>query len=111
MKIYSDNPYSSSGPDHFIDYHNGTYVALFTLKWVGNVSVQVSLVHPSEAIPILKRTTLGGQGGKLFEFTGIFKSGKDNNTYEEAVTCGTSDFPVSQSNFLTVWNFTFSYIY
>lgn len=98
VKIYSDKPYSSSGPDHFIDYHNGTYIALFTLKWVANVSVHVSLVHPSEAIPILKRTTLGGQGGKLFEFTGIFKTARENNTYEETVTCGTSDFPAPSCN-------------
>lgn len=86
-KIYSTNPYSASGPDYFIDFQNGTYVALFTLRWTGLVKIHVSLVHPSEAVPILQRTTKDGKAGKLFTFFGIFQTETGNHTFKEDVVC------------------------
>ncbi|XP_007893964.2 NXPE family member 3 [Callorhinchus milii] len=38
-----------------VDYLNGSYKINFTLFWSGKVKVSVSLVHPSEAIQVLKR--------------------------------------------------------
>ncbi|XP_071854079.1 NXPE family member 3-like isoform X3 [Apostichopus japonicus] len=38
MKLFSKKPYSAIGPDTFIDYDNGTYLATFTLRWQGIVN-------------------------------------------------------------------------
>ncbi|XP_066302893.1 NXPE family member 3-like [Branchiostoma lanceolatum] len=37
------------------DHANGTYTVIFPLYWVGNVSVRIQLVHPSEAVKVLRR--------------------------------------------------------
>ncbi|XP_042190101.1 NXPE family member 3-like [Callorhinchus milii] len=37
-----------------VDYQNGSYTINFTLFWSGKVEVSVILVHPSEAIQLLK---------------------------------------------------------
>ncbi|KAJ8040478.1 NXPE family member 3 [Holothuria leucospilota] len=94
-KIYSTDPYSASGPDHFIDFQNGTYVALFTLRWSGEVKIHVSLVHPSEAVPILQRTTKDGKAGKLFTFFGIFQTKTAKQTFKEDVICSVAVMDVT----------------
>ncbi|KAM9406655.1 NXPE family member 3-like isoform 2-T2 [Salvelinus alpinus] len=40
---------------HVLDHGNGTYSAIFPLLWEGSVWVDVTLVHPSEAVPVLRR--------------------------------------------------------
>ncbi|XP_061580570.1 NXPE family member 3 [Cololabis saira] len=37
------------------DHRNGFYSALFPLLWVGSARVEVTLVHPSEAVAVLRR--------------------------------------------------------
>ncbi|XP_071495779.1 NXPE family member 3-like [Diadema antillarum] len=51
---------SSSTDGEVIDHGNGTYSALFTLKWAGVVNFEVTLVHPSEAIDVLRRIRAEG---------------------------------------------------
>nr|XP_020465010.1 NXPE family member 3 [Monopterus albus]XP_020465011.1 NXPE family member 3 [Monopterus albus]XP_020465012.1 NXPE family member 3 [Monopterus albus]XP_020465013.1 NXPE family member 3 [Monopterus albus] len=38
-----------------LDHKNGFYSALFPLLWVGSAWVEITLVHPSEAITVLRR--------------------------------------------------------
>ncbi|XP_064872527.1 NXPE family member 3-like isoform X2 [Oncorhynchus nerka] len=38
-----------------LDHLNGTYSAIFPLLWEGSVWVEVTLVHPSEAVYLLRR--------------------------------------------------------
>ncbi|XP_041745280.2 NXPE family member 3-like [Coregonus clupeaformis] len=38
-----------------LDHWNGTYSAIFPLLWEGSVWVEVTLVHPSEAVSLLRR--------------------------------------------------------
>uniref|UniRef100_A0A674D5V6 Neurexophilin and PC-esterase domain family, member 3 n=1 Tax=Salmo trutta TaxID=8032 RepID=A0A674D5V6_SALTR len=40
---------------HVLDHGNGTYSVIFPLLWEGSVWVDVTLVHPSEAVPVLLR--------------------------------------------------------
>ncbi|KAM9401439.1 NXPE family member 3-like isoform 1-T1 [Salvelinus alpinus] len=37
-----------------LDHQNGTYSAIFLLMWEGSVQVEVTLVHPSEAVAVLR---------------------------------------------------------
>ncbi|XP_029530445.2 NXPE family member 3-like isoform X1 [Oncorhynchus nerka] len=37
-----------------LDHQNGTYSAIFLLLWEGSVQVEVTLVHPSEAVAVLR---------------------------------------------------------
>ncbi|KAM4712385.1 NXPE family member 3-like [Anableps anableps] len=39
------------------DHRNGSYTAVFSLLWEGSAQVEVSLVHPSEAITVLTKVT------------------------------------------------------
>nr|XP_054770403.1 NXPE family member 3-like [Lytechinus pictus] len=57
-KIYTKNSTfqaSSMSDGEVADHGNGTYSALFTLKWAGLVNIQVTLVHTSEANYVLRR--------------------------------------------------------
>ncbi|XP_063966646.1 NXPE family member 3-like [Lytechinus pictus] len=57
-KIYTKNSTfqaSSMSDGEVVDHGNGTYSALFTLKWAGLVNIQVTLVHTSEANYVLRR--------------------------------------------------------
>ncbi|KAL0963522.1 hypothetical protein UPYG_G00307530 [Umbra pygmaea] len=38
-----------------LDHRNGTYSAVFPLLWEGPARVEVTLVHPSEAVAVLRR--------------------------------------------------------
>ncbi|XP_054769811.2 NXPE family member 3-like [Lytechinus pictus] len=46
---------SSATDGEVIDLGNGTYMALFTLKWTGKIEARVTLVHPSEAVYVIRR--------------------------------------------------------
>lgn len=39
------------------DHLNGSYSAVFSLLWEGSAQVEVTLVHPSEAVTVLRRLT------------------------------------------------------
>ena len=55
VKLYTAQTRSSWAIDVTNDLGNGTYLADVTLRWPGKVVVYVTLVHPSEAIHVLKR--------------------------------------------------------
>ncbi|XP_070606182.1 NXPE family member 3-like [Erythrolamprus reginae] len=57
-----------------VDYQNGSYGMFFTLLWPGEVTVSVSLVHPSEGIQLLQR--LQEEKSDRVYFKSIFKLGK-----------------------------------
>ncbi|XP_023690819.2 NXPE family member 3 [Paramormyrops kingsleyae] len=40
---------------HVVDHENGLYSVLFWLPWAGKAHVEINLVHPSEAVQVLKR--------------------------------------------------------
>ncbi|XP_041637266.1 NXPE family member 3-like [Cheilinus undulatus] len=64
-----------------VDHLNGSYSAVFTLLWEGRAQIEVTLVHPSEAITVLQRLTRQ-QPDRVF-FKSIFRSGK----VSEATVC------------------------
>ncbi|KAM9328476.1 NXPE family member 3-like [Pholidichthys leucotaenia] len=41
-----------------VDHLNGSYSAVFSLLWEGSAQVEVTLIHPSEAITVLDRLTV-----------------------------------------------------
>ncbi|PIK57140.1 hypothetical protein BSL78_05958, partial [Apostichopus japonicus] len=99
IKLFTEKPgYSAVGPDYFFDYENGTYVALFTLRWTGTVRVYAKLVHPSEAVEILNRTT-EGSASTVFTFHGEFKTqASDGKNHSEIVICGVAPFEPPMCN-------------
>uniref|UniRef100_A0A3Q1FEG5 Neurexophilin and PC-esterase domain family member 3 n=1 Tax=Acanthochromis polyacanthus TaxID=80966 RepID=A0A3Q1FEG5_9TELE len=54
------------------DHLNGTYSAVFSLLWEGSVWVEVTLVHPSEAITVLRR--LNSEQPDRVDFQSLFRS-------------------------------------
>ncbi|KAM8884757.1 NXPE family member 3-like [Synchiropus picturatus] len=56
------------------DHLNGSYSAEFPLLWEGRAEVEVTLVHPSEAITVLSRLTK--EHPDRVQFVSIFRSGK-----------------------------------
>ncbi|XP_078688698.1 NXPE family member 3-like [Branchiostoma floridae x Branchiostoma belcheri] len=54
-KLHTKSPTEACTSGKITDYGNGIYLATFLLPLSGNFSVSVILVHPSEAIQILKR--------------------------------------------------------
>lgn len=97
-KLYTDKPYSAMGPDYFFDYDNGTYLALFTLRWTGTVRVSVLLVHSSEAVEVLNRTT-EGSASTVFTFRGEFQTKTNGGKVQsEKVTCGVAPFKPPMCN-------------
>ncbi|XP_066292253.1 NXPE family member 3-like isoform X2 [Branchiostoma lanceolatum] len=54
-KLVSVRPREASSAGHVTDHGNGTYTVQFPLYWAGDVTVSVQLVHPSEAVRILRR--------------------------------------------------------
>ncbi|XP_042367229.1 NXPE family member 3-like [Plectropomus leopardus] len=61
-----------------VDHLNGSYSAVFPLLWEGEAYVQVTLVHPSEAIPVLSR--LNSKYPDRVYFLSIFRSGSLSET-------------------------------
>lgn len=90
LKIYSENQYSAAAEDKLVDFHNGTYLAYFTLRWSGEVKVQVKLIHPVELLPQMT-LTLNGKVGLNVTFVGEFIS----NQISEEVICRYAPLPVS----------------
>ncbi|XP_041467607.1 NXPE family member 3-like [Lytechinus variegatus] len=88
-KIFTQNSSftASSGSDgEVIDLGNGKYSAFFTLKWSGNVRINVTLALPSEAVFELQnlRDTLQPRETYL----GKFSKGLGGKHIEENVECG-----------------------
>ncbi|KAJ4924864.1 hypothetical protein JOQ06_003814 [Pogonophryne albipinna] len=61
-----------------VDHLNGSYSAVFPLLWEGAAQVEVTLVHPSEAITVLNRLNRE-QPDRLF-FSSLFRSGSHSQT-------------------------------
>ncbi|XP_042367280.1 NXPE family member 3-like [Plectropomus leopardus] len=61
-----------------VDHLNGSYSAVFSLLWEGVAQVEVTLVHPSEAIPVLER--LNRQEPDRVYFKSLFRSGSLSET-------------------------------
>ncbi|XP_059182125.1 NXPE family member 3-like [Centropristis striata] len=61
-----------------VDHLNGSYSAVFSLLWEGDAQVQVMLVHPSEAIPVLNR--LNSEQPDRIYFKSVFRSGSLSET-------------------------------
>lgn len=55
------------------DHRNGNYTLFFPLLWPGVVQVDVTMVHPSEAVMVLKRLR-EEQSDRVF-FKSLFRSG------------------------------------
>uniref|UniRef100_A0A8B9R406 Neurexophilin and PC-esterase domain family, member 3 n=2 Tax=Astyanax mexicanus TaxID=7994 RepID=A0A8B9R406_ASTMX len=55
------------------DHRNGNYTVLFPLLWVGVVQVELTMVHPSEAVVVLKR--LREEQPDRVYFKSLFRSG------------------------------------
>uniref|UniRef100_A0A3Q2PY41 Neurexophilin and PC-esterase domain family member 3 n=1 Tax=Fundulus heteroclitus TaxID=8078 RepID=A0A3Q2PY41_FUNHE len=66
---------------HVEDHHNGSYSAVFSLLWEGNAQVEVTLVHPSEAVTVLQKLTQE-QPDRIY-FQSFFRSG----SVTETTTC------------------------
>ncbi|XP_072176382.1 NXPE family member 3-like [Diadema setosum] len=74
---------SSSTDGEVIDHDNGTYSALFTLKWDGFVNIEVTLVHPSEAVHVLQQVQ--SEGFVEAGYLGGFRT--ENSSKVEATLC------------------------
>ncbi|XP_042350194.1 NXPE family member 3-like [Plectropomus leopardus] len=61
-----------------VDHLNGSYSAVFSLLWEGDAQVEVTLVHPREAIPVLNRLNTE-QPDRLY-FHSVFRSGSVSQT-------------------------------
>ncbi|XP_041637265.1 NXPE family member 3-like [Cheilinus undulatus] len=79
-----------------VDHLNGSYSAFFTLPWQGRARVEVTLVHPSEAVTVLHRLSRE-QPYRVF-FKSIFRSG----SISESTICNVC---LRQTN-QTLCNFT-----
>ncbi|XP_001518861.1 NXPE family member 3 [Ornithorhynchus anatinus] len=77
VKIHSP-PLKAGAVGKVVDYQNGFYKAFFTLLWPGKATVSVSLVHPSEAIPVLRR--LQEEKPDRVYFKSLFRSGMLSET-------------------------------
>uniref|UniRef100_A0A672HFS2 NXPE3 n=1 Tax=Salarias fasciatus TaxID=181472 RepID=A0A672HFS2_SALFA len=71
-----------------VDHLNGTYSAVFSLPWEGKS--EVTLVHPSEAIPFLQR--FAGEKPDGVDFYSTFQSG----SLTENTTCSVCLPPTQQ---------------
>ncbi|XP_074481589.1 NXPE family member 3-like [Sebastes fasciatus] len=56
-----------------VDHLNGSYSAVFSLLWDGDAQVEVTLIHPVEAIPVLNR--LNSEQPDRIYFKSLFRSG------------------------------------
>ncbi|XP_053718512.1 NXPE family member 3-like [Synchiropus splendidus] len=94
MKDFHGNPKKTGGdfiiarvhnPDlhagatgRIVDHLNGSYSAVFPLLWSGRADVEVTLVHPSEAITVLGRLTK--ERPDRVQFVSLFSQGKETET-------------------------------
>ncbi|XP_028305172.1 NXPE family member 3-like isoform X3 [Gouania willdenowi] len=61
-----------------VDHLNGNYTAVFPLVWEGKAEIEVILVHPGEAVTVLKR--LNGENADRVYFNSTFRSGSVTET-------------------------------
>ncbi|XP_075932096.1 NXPE family member 3-like [Anarhichas minor] len=61
-----------------VDHLNGSYSAVFSLLWEGDAQVEVTLVHPSEAVTVLNRLTT--ERPDRIYFKSLFRSGSRSKT-------------------------------
>ncbi|XP_075932272.1 NXPE family member 3-like [Anarhichas minor] len=61
-----------------VDHLNGSYSAVFSLLWEGDAQVEVTLVHPGEAISVLNR--LNREQPDRIYFKSLFRSGSLSET-------------------------------
>ncbi|XP_029969975.1 NXPE family member 3-like [Salarias fasciatus] len=61
-----------------LDHLNGTYSVVFPLLWEGSAQVEVTLVHPSEAVAVLHRL-IYDQPDRI-AYNALFRSGSVNET-------------------------------
>ncbi|XP_041637258.1 NXPE family member 3-like [Cheilinus undulatus] len=61
-----------------VDHFNGSYSAVFPLLWEGRAQVEVTLVHPSEAVTVLRRLTRE-QPDRIY-FQSVFSSDSISET-------------------------------
>lgn len=61
-----------------LDHRNGFYSVLFPLLWVGPAQVEVTLVHPSEAVAVLQR--LREERSDRVFFQSLFRQGSLSET-------------------------------
>ncbi|KAM9334511.1 NXPE family member 3-like [Symphorus nematophorus] len=61
-----------------VDHLNGSYSAVFSLLWEGSAQVEVTLVHPSEAVTVLRRLTR--EQPDRINFQSLFRSGSVSQT-------------------------------
>ncbi|XP_042259444.1 NXPE family member 3-like [Thunnus maccoyii] len=73
-----------------LDHLNGSYSAVFSLLWEGSAQVEVTLVHPSEAVTVLQRLTKE-QPDRVY-FKSVFRSG----SVSETTTCNVFLHPTQQ---------------
>ncbi|KAI3366912.1 hypothetical protein L3Q82_009561, partial [Scortum barcoo] len=73
-----------------VDHLNGSYSAVFSLLWEGSAEVEVTLVHPSEAVTVLRRLT-SEQPDRIY-FHSLFRSGSVSQT----TTCNVCLRPTQQ---------------
>ncbi|KAG7467043.1 hypothetical protein MATL_G00149140 [Megalops atlanticus] len=63
---------------HVVDHQNGFYSVHFLLPWAGPAQVEVTLVHPSEAVQVLRR--LREERPDRVFFKSLFRSGYFSET-------------------------------
>ncbi|XP_053199155.1 NXPE family member 3-like [Scomber japonicus] len=74
-----------------LDHLNGSYSAVFSLLWEGSAQVEVTLVHPSEAVTVLKRIDRE-QPDRI-----RFQSGFHSGSVSETTICNVCLRPTAQS--------------
>ncbi|XP_028304318.1 NXPE family member 3-like [Gouania willdenowi] len=75
-----------------VDHLNGSYTAVFPLVWEGQAEVEVTLVHPSEAVTVLQR--LNSEEPDRVNFRSIFRSGSVSEKTECNICLRPSKRPV-----------------
>ncbi|XP_035661533.1 NXPE family member 3-like isoform X1 [Branchiostoma floridae] len=86
--VSSDGSLQASSAGHVTDHCNGTYTVQFPLYWVGDVSIKIQLVHPSEAVKVLQSLR---QVPNKRDFNCTFVDVKTENNYTQQ--CFSSNNP------------------
>ncbi|XP_053718281.1 NXPE family member 3-like [Synchiropus splendidus] len=69
------NPFLLAGVvGQITDHHDGSYSAVFPLLWSGNAAVEVTLVHPSDGVSVLRK--LNEESPDRIKFVSIFQKGR-----------------------------------
>ncbi|XP_072046528.1 NXPE family member 3-like [Amphiura filiformis] len=105
--IHNDKLNASSAADEIVDHNNGSYTALVTLYWEGAVEINVTLVHSSEAINILRRVRDNNTTPRN-AYQGTFQI--DGNRVKKPCHISTNmfiyDYPHDANKSLTFCNYT-----